>query len=73
MSAGVTVYSKPACGPCRATKRWLDNSGVAYQEVPAAEHVDYLRELGHLEAPVVVTDREAWSGYRPDRLSNLRH
>ena len=29
----ITVYTKPNCQPCRATKRWLDNRGVEYSTV----------------------------------------
>lgn len=70
----ITLYSKPACPQCTATKRKLGKLGIEYVELDAREHVAELKAAGHLGAPVVtVTDeggmREAWSGYRPDRLT----
>ena len=74
----VTVYSSPACMPCRATKRKLDDLGVEYTSVDLAQDPDAsadLKKLGHLETPVVIvrldTGVEHWSGHRPDRLTKL--
>jgi glutaredoxin-like protein NrdH len=73
-TARVTVYTKPACVQCVATKRALDKDGIAYDLVDltvddAAR--DYVMSLGYLQAPVVVTPTAHWSGFRPDRLSAL--
>lgn len=70
----VTVYTKPACVQCNATYKALDKQGVAYDvvditEVPEAR--DYVMALGYLQAPVVVTGGEHWSGFRPDRIKLL--
>ena len=72
--ATVTLYTKPACVQCVATKRALGNDGIAYHLVDitideAAR--DYVMSLGYLQAPVVVTPTAHWSGFRPDRLSSL--
>ncbi|WKN53787.1 glutaredoxin domain-containing protein [Rhodococcus opacus] len=74
----VTVYSSPACMPCRATKRKLDELGVEYTSVDLAvdpDAADDLKKLGHLETPVVIarlnSGVEHWSGHRPDRLTQL--
>ncbi|EKT83058.1 NrdH-like glutaredoxin [Rhodococcus phage Mbo4] len=74
----VTVYSSPACMPCRATKRKLDELGVEYTSVDLADDptaADDLKKLGHLETPVVLvrlnSGVEHWSGHRPDRLTQL--
>jgi glutaredoxin-like protein NrdH len=70
----ITVYSKPACVQCDATKRALKGSGLAFEVVDitqddgAREHV---LSLGYLQAPVVVAGDEHWSGYRPDRIKAL--
>jgi glutaredoxin-like protein NrdH len=29
------------------------------------------RALGYLQAPVVVTDDDHWSGFRPDKIATL--
>lgn len=67
----VTVYSKPSCVQCTATYRALDAGGVPYEVVdmsvdPAA--LALVKGLGYLQAPVIVTDEEHWSGFQPDRI-----
>lgn len=70
----VTVYTKPACVQCDATQRALRKAGIEFHtrdisEDPEAR--DYLLSLGYLQAPVVITERDTWSGYRPDRITAL--
>ena len=70
----VTVYSKPACVQCNATHRALQNKGIAYETVDLSQEPDALeriRALGHLQAPVVITDEDHWSGFRPDKIEEL--
>lgn len=69
----VTVYSKPACVQCTATKRALDKKGLVYREVDLTESEESLEyvteELGYSMAPIVVVDEHNhWSGFRPDRI-----
>lgn len=66
----ITVYTKPACGPCIATKRALEKNGLAFDEKPAIDNLEMLQGLGHMQAPVVVVmdDDQAkvlghWSGF----------
>lgn len=73
----ITVYSKPRCQQCMATKRKLDAFAVLYETIditedPGSEQL--VKRLGHQQAPVVVV-RDAngdmidhWSGFRPDRI-----
>lgn len=70
----VTVYSKPACVQCTATKRWLDQNGYkdAYSDGDAIENMDVIKDfLGLLAAPVIkVVDPATseiiyWSGHNP--------
>ena len=73
-SRRVTVYTKPACPQCDATRRQLDRLGIAYDVVDLTTDTnarDYVMSLGHLQAPVVVTDTDTWSGFRPDRCKAL--
>jgi glutaredoxin-like protein NrdH len=70
----VTVYTKPACVQCNATYRALDKKGITYQSVdisqdPAA--LERLRSMGYMQAPVVITDKDHWSGFRPDKINEL--
>ena len=70
----VTVYTKPHCPQCTGTTRALDAAGIAYSTVDITtdpDARDYVMALGHLQAPVVVTDTDHWSGFRPDRCKNI--
>lgn len=73
MSA-ITVYTKPACVQCNATYKALDKAGIDYTIVDITtndEARDYVISLGYLQAPVVVTETDHWSGFRPDRIKSL--
>ncbi|MBF4554011.1 glutaredoxin-like protein NrdH [Corynebacterium suicordis] len=70
----ITLYTKPACVQCTATKRALDKAGLEYNTVDISlddEARDYVMAMGHLQAPVIVAGDENWSGYRPDRIRAL--
>ncbi|WP_026530710.1 glutaredoxin-like protein NrdH [Haematomicrobium sanguinis] len=70
----VTVYTKPACVQCNATYRALDRKGIEYKTVDLsqdAEALERVRELGYAQAPVVVTDADHWSGFRPDKIEEI--
>jgi len=74
----ITLYSKPGCQPCRATKRWLDNRSVDYQTVDVSTSPDDLaaiKALGYEGVPVVIVSGRTpetdlhWQGFHPDNLS----
>ncbi|WP_312588526.1 glutaredoxin-like protein NrdH [Corynebacterium dentalis] len=70
----ITLYTKPACVQCTATKRALDKAGLEYTMVDISlddDARDYVMAMGHLQAPVVVAGEDNWSGYRPDRIRAL--
>lgn len=70
----VTVYSKPSCVQCNATMRALDKKGVNYSVIDVTEDqaaYDRVIELGAQQVPVVETETEHWTGYRPDKISSL--
>ena len=70
----ITLYTKPACVQCTATKRALDKAGLEYNTVDISlddDARDYVMAMGHLQAPVVVAGEDNWSGYRPDRIRAL--
>jgi glutaredoxin-like protein NrdH len=69
----LTIYTRPNCGPCFATKRALAKAGIAFVEVPLEEVTDAQRAAfqaaGFVQAPVVLTPGgDAWAGFRPDRI-----
>ena len=70
----ITVYTKPACVQCNATKKALDRAGLEYDlvDISADEEArDYVMALGYVQAPVVEANGEHWSGLRPDRIKGL--
>lgn len=74
MSSEITVYTKSSCVQCNATYRALDKKGISYRTVDIstdAGALDYVRSLGHMQAPVVVTADDHWSGFRPDKIAAI--
>ncbi|KAB1658004.1 glutaredoxin-like protein NrdH [Pseudoclavibacter chungangensis] len=72
--ARIAVYSKPSCVQCTATYRALDKQGIEYDvfDVSVDEQaLATVKELGYLQAPVVVTESDHWSGFRPDKINAL--
>lgn len=70
----VTVYTKPACVQCNATYRALDKKGIEYKSVDISEDPEALervRAMGYMQAPVVITDNDHWSGFRPDKIAEI--
>ena len=72
--ASITVYTKPGCVQCNATFRALDKAELSYQIIDIStdqEALEQLRGMGYMQAPVVVTADTHWSGFRPDKISEL--
>ena len=76
MMPEVVVYSKAGCGPCIATRRWLETRGVEFTTIRTdmlPEAAEKLRRAGHMTMPVVEV-RSAdggvtiWTGFRPSLL-----
>ncbi|MCI4012879.1 glutaredoxin-like protein NrdH [Brevibacterium sp. ZH18] len=70
----ITVYTKPACVQCNATYRALDAKGLTYKSVDLSvdeNALDVVKAMGYMQAPVVVTDNDHWSGFRPDKIATL--
>lgn len=70
----ITVYSKPMCVQCDATKRALNKQDMDYEEIdltsdPSA--LEFVKSLGYVQAPVVMAGDQHWSGYRPDLIKKL--
>ncbi|MDO4913003.1 MAG: glutaredoxin-like protein NrdH [Bifidobacteriaceae bacterium] len=67
----VTVFTKPRCPQCEATKRQFTKQGIDFDVVDLTENPERLAELqeaGYRQAPVVVTEESSWAGYRPDLI-----
>lgn len=68
----VILFTKPSCGGCIASKRHLDRRGIGYETRSAIEHQEYLRSLGYMQAPVIVTEDDHWSGYQPNKIDKIQ-
>ncbi|MGB6071124.1 MAG: glutaredoxin domain-containing protein [Rhodococcus sp. (in: high G+C Gram-positive bacteria)] len=72
----ITVYTKPQCDPCNATKIFLDRKKVNYRIIDVTEDPDAYRfitdELGYRQTPVVYADENHhFSGFQIDALNKL--
>ena len=71
----VTVYTKPKCVACVATKKQLTKQGVKFLEINIEENptiANRLKEEGWLQLPVIKTPNSSWSGYNPDKINTLQ-
>ena len=78
----VTLYTKPNCQPCKATKRWLDKNDVVYTVKDVTQDpadLAAVKELGYDGVPVTIVhlgDNETelhWHGFHPDNLKKYTH
>lgn len=70
----ITIYTRNNCVQCHATKRAIESRGFAFDLInldQTPEAVDELRALGYRQLPVVITEQESWSGFRPDMINRL--
>ncbi len=70
----ITVYTKPACVQCDATKRTLDKLGLEYNTIDATTDdavYNMLVEKGFKAMPVVNAGDDWWAGFNPDKLNGL--
>ncbi|HCQ70541.1 MAG: NrdH-redoxin [Alphaproteobacteria bacterium] len=70
----ITVYSKPACIQCTATTREMDRRGIPYSLIDITKDeqaYDKVKKLGYMQAPVVISEEDHWSGFRPDKIGSL--
>lgn len=70
----VTVYTRPGCVQCDATKRQLQRSGVAFRMVNVESDpslVERLKDWGFRSLPVVDTGTDRWAGFQPAKLKDL--
>lgn len=71
----VKMYTKPSCVQCDASHRKLEAEGIKYEVIDLSENpeaIEEVKELGYLQAPVIVVDKDNhWSGFRPDKIEAL--
>ena len=70
----IKVYSKPNCMQCSFAKKYLNDKGIAFEEIDVfqdANALAMLRDKGFSQMPVVSIDGEFHTGFRPDVLSKV--
>jgi glutaredoxin-like protein NrdH len=67
----ITVYTRPGCGPCTATKVWLRRNRIEFVEREPDEALDAIGH-GFTSLPIVIAGTECWSGFRIDKLAGLK-
>lgn len=69
----VKVFTKRNCIQCKMTKRKLQELRVPFKEyrLENADAAEYVRQMGFMHAPVVITDDDSWSGFQPSKLEQL--
>ncbi len=71
----ITIYTRDDCVQCHATKRAMENRGVAFEMVNVDHEPDAaerLKALGFRQLPVVIAGDASWSGFRPDMINRLQ-
>lgn len=70
----IKVYTTPDCMQCDQTKKFLDRNNLPYDVIDLTQHpeaMSMVKEMGYMAAPVVIADRDHWSGFRFDKLKDL--
>ena len=70
----VTIYTKPDCPACDATKRYMDKFGIAYAIENFADSAEAKRLAAYhsfRSAPLVVAGSDCWAGFRLDKIMEL--
>ena len=68
----VTIYSTPTCPYCKQLKAYLDEKGVAYEDVDVAADQDRAREMveksGQMGVPVSDIGGEIIIGFDKEKV-----
>jgi len=63
----VKVYSTPTCPWCKKTKKFLEDNGIAYQDLNVASdraaRDEMVRKSGQMGVPVIEIDGDIVVGY----------
>jgi len=70
----ITVYTKPACVQCDATKRLLTKLNLDFSTIDITEDSSALQMIldkGFQAAPVVNAGDDWWAGFNPEKINGL--
>jgi len=68
----VRVYSTPACPYCHMVKKYLDDQGVAYEDINVAADEAAAKEMveksGQMGVPVIMVNEQVIVGFDKEEL-----
>ncbi len=71
----IRLFVKPFCGWCHEAKDWLDERGIAYEEVDVIASRSAFQEMialsGQTLAPVIEVDGEVLADFDTDQLEKF--
>ncbi len=71
----IRLFIKPYCGWCHKATRWLDEHGVAYEEIDVTADEGAFDEMIRLSgqdlAPVIDVDGAVLADFGPDQLAEF--
>lgn len=74
MATEVSIYTKSNCVNCDRSKALMNDLGIEYNEIsieadPAV--LEFLKSEGYMQAPVLMTDEDTWTGFNPEKIKAL--
>ncbi|MFE3838898.1 glutaredoxin domain-containing protein [Pseudogemmobacter sonorensis] len=72
--ADLTIYGRPGCQACALTIRKAKELGLDFDYVNVDTDIAASAQLiaaGHRTLPLVSTQTDEWTGFRPDLLDRL--
>lgn len=68
----VKIYTTPTCPYCKLAKSYMDEQGVAYEEIDVAADSEAAQEMvklsGQMGVPVIMVDDEVIVGWNKTAL-----
>jgi alkyl hydroperoxide reductase subunit F len=68
----VKIYTTPTCPYCKLAKSYMDEQGVAYEEIDVAANTDAAQEMvkvsGQMGVPVIMVDEQVIVGWNKTAL-----
>lgn len=82
MNSHLTVYTKPNCPMCKATRTYLEKHNIPYTEAQLETNPQIIKTAKQqhiLTAPIVTITtpdgniQDIWGGFNPTKLKTLQH
>ena len=71
----IRLFMKPFCGWCHEARDWLDERGIAYEELDVISNRAAFKEMKELSgqtlAPVIDVDGEVLADFDTDQLEEF--